>query len=491
MHAIYARVSTEEQALSGYSLDDQLSSCRKRLLSMGIHDTQEYIDDGYSGEFIERPALDRLRADLNAGMIESVTFYDPDRMSRNLTVQLVLADEFEKSGANLYFVTGDYDASPEGRLFFNMKGAVSAYEKAKVRERTSNGRRTKARKGKIVLNTHPFGYDWDAENSMYLINEREAEIVRKIYDMCLYNGLGIRVIGLELAAQGIVGRKNRPLSLSTVTRILTKEMYCGQHHLYKQRVKKISQTKREIKNNPPELWIPIQIPAIVSREIWLAAQEQLQRNKKLAKRNTKRDYLLRGLLHCALCGRSMTAYARPAKRKNGQDKVYHYYSCITKESGAYVLTGNRCNCRRIPVDDLEDAVWQCLLNVATGQKSLDEYLVKHDTPDYSAEIEAMDKKQNQLRQKRTDITRWYRDNLIDGPTAEKELQVVQKELAATITALAGYQTSQEKIKKPALSPTDILNAKTFEEKRNLLLKFPYQIHAVRINDDFEFCFKEG
>ncbi len=490
MHAIYVRVSTEEQALSGYSLDDQLSACRNRLFAMGLHDIQAYIDDGYSGEFIERPALDRLRSDLSAGLIHSITFYDPDRMSRNLTVQLVLADEFEKAGANLYFVTGDYDASPEGRLFFSMKGAVSAYEKAKVRERTSRGRRAKAKMGKIVLNAHPFGYNWNAENSMYMINEREAAIIRRIYDMYLNHGMGARTIAIELAGLGVTGRNNRPLSLSTVSRVLSKEMYCGQHYLYKQRVKKVSQTKREIVHNPPELWIPIQIPAIVSRETWLAAQDQLQKNKKFAKRNSKREYLLRGLLHCSLCGRSMTAYGRPSMRKNSPDKIYHYYSCITKESGSYAISGERCNCRRIPVDELDEAVWQCLLDIASGRRSLDEYLIKNITPDYSAEIEVLNKKQTVLRQKRADITRWYRDNLIDAETAEKELQTVQKELAAVISSLAGFQSSQEKIKKPAISPAEVLNAKSFEEKRNLLLKFPYQIHTVRLAEDFEFCFKD-
>lgn len=490
MNAIYVRVSTDEQAKKGYSLDDQRQSCRNKLISLGLFEIQEYTDDGYSGEFLERPGLEKLRNNLAAGLIKNICIYDPDRLSRNLTNQLILADEIEKSNCQLYFVTGDYDASPEGRLFFSMKGAVAAYEKAKIRERTIRGKRGKANKGKIVINCHPFGFDWDKDNSMYIINEREAEIVKLIYDMYLTHKWGARTIALELARLGFTGRKNRPLSLSTINRILSKEMYCGIHHLFKQSVRKTGQSTREIKNNPQETWIPIEIPAIVDRTTWQKAQEQMQLNKKLAKRNTKRDYLLRGLLYCALCGRSMTAYARPGRRKNSTGKIYHYYSCISKESNSYALSGQRCNCRRIPVEELENEVWQTLTDIARGEKNLADYLREQNTPDYSAEIAHFSHKQADLKKKKADITQWYTNDLIDSETAEKELRTIDKEVTATISTLASLTIAQEKIKQPNVSPADILNAKTFAERRDIMLQFPYQIHVVRLGDTFEFWFKK-
>lgn len=490
MNAIYVRVSTDEQAKKGYSLDDQRQSCRNKLISLGLFEIQEYTDDGYSGEFLERPGLEKLRNNLAAGLIKNICIYDPDRLSRNLTNQLILADEIEKSNCQLYFVTGDYDASPEGRLFFSMKGAVAAYEKAKIRERTIRGKRGKANKGKIVINCHPFGFDWDKDNSMYIINEREAEIVKLIYDMYLTHKWGARTIALELARLGFTGRKNRPLSLSTINRILSKEMYCGIHHLFKQSVRKTGQNTREIKNNPQETWIPIEIPAIVDRTTWQKAQKQMQLNKKLAKRNTKRDYLLRGLLYCALCGRSMTAYARPGRRKNSTGKIYHYYSCISKESNSYALSGQRCNCRRIPVEELENEVWQTLTDIARGEKNLADYLREQNTPDYSAEIAHFSHKQADLKKKKADITQWYTNDLIDSETAAKELRTIDKEVTATISTLASLTIAQEKIKQPNVSPADILNAKTFAEKRDIMLQFPYQIHVVRLGDTFEFWFKK-
>ncbi len=490
MNAIYVRVSTEDQAKHGYSLDDQLQSCRNHLLSMGSSEFNEYVDDGYSGEFLERPGLGKLRDELFTGKIKNVCIYDPDRLSRNLTNQLIIADEIEKSGAKLTFVTGDYDCSPEGRLFFSMKGAVSAYEKAKIRERTSRGRRAKASKGKIVLNAHPFGFDWDTENSIYIINVNEANIVKLIYDMCINHGWGARAITLELIRLGITGRNDKPLSVSTIFRILTKEMYCGTHYLFTQTVRKTGQRTREIKSNPRELWIPVNIPPIITREKWQMAQEQMKKNKKAANRNTKQEYLLRGILYCALCGRTMTAYTRFRKREAGDAKMYSYYSCISKESSSYAVAGNRCKCKRIPVKELEAAIWQTFIGIAYSEKILTDFLCSRDITDHSAEINLLIKKQADLHKKKADITRWYRVNLLDAKSAEKDLQLLNQELAATMSALSDLNAIQQEIKQPAASPAEILNAKTFQEKRDILLRFPYRINAVRLGENFEFWFRK-
>ncbi|SFL73336.1 recombinase family protein [Pelosinus propionicus] len=486
MNALYVRVSTDDQARKGYSLKDQIAACRNHLLAIDHTGIKEYVDDGYSGEYLERPALDKLRNDLQNGIIKIVAIYDPDRLSRNLTNQLIIAEEIEKTGAKITFVTGDYDSSPEGRLFFSMKGAISAYEKSKIRERTSRGRRAKAHQGKIISNAHPFGYDWDKKNSMYVINEEESKTIQFIYHLCIHQGYGSRRISLELARLGIVGKNNRPLSICTVSRILTKEMYYGQHYLFKQRTCKTGQNSREVKDNPPESWIPVIIPAIVTREMWESAQLQIQQNKKLATRNNKHNYLLRGLLHCALCGRSMTAYSRPAKRKNGSDKIYYYYSCISKESNTYTANGTSCQCRRIPVEDLEQAVWQCLVTLATSKDHLQEYIRTNANISYSEQITNLHTRQIKLQKKKNNTLRWYQENLIDSETVERELRNLNKELATIRLDISELTTIQEKTNQLATSPTDLITVKTFAEKRNVLLKLSYRIFAVRLNDSFEF-----
>ena len=102
MNAIYCRVSTDTQAEQGYSISDQIRSCHAHAAKLGLITTKEseYIDDGYSGEYLERPALDRLRCEIRAKRIKNVIIYDPDRLSRNLTNQLLIADEIEKQMQN-------------------------------------------------------------------------------------------------------------------------------------------------------------------------------------------------------------------------------------------------------------------------------------------------------------------------------------------------------------------------------------------------------
>jgi DNA invertase Pin-like site-specific DNA recombinase len=489
MNAIYVRVSTDEQAHNGYSLSDQLHACRKHLLSLGHTNIREYVDDGYSGEFMERPGLERLRNDLTAGGVTAVAVFDPDRLSRNLINQLVLAEEIEKSGAKLTFVTGDYDCSPEGRLFFSLKGAVAAYEKAKIRERTSRGRRAKALQGKIVLNAHPFGYDWDAKHSMYIINAAEASTVRLIYELCLDNGYGAGKIAKELILRGITGKNHRPLSLSTITRILTKKMYCGEHTLFRQTSRKTSQHTREVKTNSPDLWIRVRIPAIISPAVWEAAQQQIQKNKLYASRNTKNPYLLQGLLYCALCGRSMTAVTRTFQRKNGNNKTYQYYTCITRQSSGYAISQNRCHCRNIPAPEIETAIWETCKSIAANNCRLQQYLDNKSLLANSATITAQQTLLTALQKKKSTVIKWYHDGLLDGDAAEKELLSVKQQLALTRTALAELIRLQENINLPGITPADWLDSKTFTEKRRILLKLPYRIYALRLNEECQFWLK--
>ncbi|MDD4601721.1 hypothetical protein SDC9_06199 [bioreactor metagenome] len=488
MNAIYCRVSTDEQARKGYSLEDQRQACRRHLLNLGISDVKEYIDDGYSGEYLERPALESLRNDIQLGQTSYIAIYDPDRLSRNLTNQLILADEIEKAGTRLTFVTGDYDCSPEGRLFFSMKGAIAAYEKAKIRERTCRGRRAKATKGKIVSNAHPFGYDWDAMNSLYVVNETEAQVVRAIYQMCIENGWGARSIALELARNGVIGRNNRPLSVSTISRILSKEMYFGLHYLFKQSVRKTGQNTREITNNPRDLWIPINIMPIITKETWEKAQHQIKTNKRLAKRNTKHDYLLKGLLTCGLCGRRMIAYSRKGLRKNSPAKIYYYYSCIYNESNSYLYNNNKCVSRRIPSEELDAFVWSCLENMLKE----DQELIDHMSNRENLETEAILLSNNykDLQKKQTDISHWYRLNLLDRQTATTELTTLAKDIECTLIKIDQLMEQQKKINQSALTPTEYFKSLTYDEKREILLRLPYQIFAVRINDDVEFWLQE-
>ena len=192
--AIYVRVSTQEQAEHGYSLGTQMEACRQKAQELGAVTIREYIDDGQSGEFLDRPALTELRKGLKGKEFDLVIVYDPDRLARNLAHQLIVAEEIEKAAADLVFVSVTFEQSPEGRLFFSIRGAISSFEKEKIKERTMRGKRGKAAKCKVVTNSNPLGYDYDEANSMYVINDEEAKLVRKIFNHMVHDKMGTALI---------------------------------------------------------------------------------------------------------------------------------------------------------------------------------------------------------------------------------------------------------------------------------------------------------
>ena len=114
--AIYARVSTAKQAKEGYSLETQVEACKKKAIEMGATSIKEYVDDGYSGAYLERPHLDEMRDAVSAKLHDVVIIYDIDRLSRDTMHLLLLTEEIEKN-AKLIYVNSEYNKTPEGRSF--------------------------------------------------------------------------------------------------------------------------------------------------------------------------------------------------------------------------------------------------------------------------------------------------------------------------------------------------------------------------------------
>jgi site-specific DNA recombinase len=464
MNAIYARVSTDAQAEAGYSISDQVRTCREHAAKLGL-DVMEYIDDGYSGEYIERPALDRLRDDLRAKLIQSIIVYDPDRLSRNLTNQLLLADEIDKANAQLIFVTHDYDASPEGRLFFSIRGAISAFEKAKIRERTLRGKRSKALSGKLVFNDDLYGYTYDSETSMCIVNPTEAEIVKLIFDLYITRKYGVNTLWAELKSMGIVNRHGKPFTLSTLSYMLSNETYAGTKWSFTTYEKTIGQKKRKKIARDKSEWISISVPPIIGREIWDKAVECRRINKATAKRNTKMEYLLSSIIRCEGCG-----YAMHGVNYHRGGKDYCYYVCT-----AYT-NGNQCEIRKnIPSKELDEAVWSELTKLAKKKRVLSMYQTKNhpQNPTIKADLE---KQLIKLQKRKTAIIKWVTDGTLETEDAEKDLQVITKEIISTKSAIHSLTIVATK---KEISSNDILNAETFEEKRRALIQSGIKIFAKR------------
>ena len=136
--AIYARVSTEEQAKHGFSIAAQIREC---VSLAGDAETVIFADEGVSGETLRRPALEKLMRSIEAGDIDTVICLDPDRLSPQTPDQLLLTEEWDRRGVRLVFVNGDYAQNPpRGQPVLRPAAAISEFEKAKINERMCRGR---------------------------------------------------------------------------------------------------------------------------------------------------------------------------------------------------------------------------------------------------------------------------------------------------------------------------------------------------------------
>lgn len=385
MIAIYIRVSTEEQATKGYSLDNQTDECIRKA---GTNEVLKYIDDGFSGELLERPGLDKMRRDMRKGMIETIICYDPDRLSRKLMNQLIIDDEIRKMGIKLVFVNGEYANTPEGQLFFSMRGAISEFEKAKIKERTSSGRRSKAKKGKVVKDNKLYGYTF--EKDTYVINEAEAKVVKMIFDY--YTNpespfKGINGIAKHLTDIGVPTKLNAKMWHRQVVRqILMNEAYTGVYYQNKYDteglyVKKQSGTKESYKIRPEEEWIKATIPRIIDDEQFEYAKELLNQGRRRFANTSQHPYLLSGLVRCGKCGETM-----PGRRKLSHGKDYFIYS------GRKNVAGTKSSCKReMSENKLNNIVWTHLIELFNNPEKLNDYQDEQQDNFLHNEIEIIEK----------------------------------------------------------------------------------------------------
>jgi site-specific DNA recombinase len=365
--ALYARVSTDDQ-VQKYGLASQLRELRaiaaRRVYT--IPPGAEYVDDGYSGATLERPALARLRETARAGAIDVVLIHDPDRLSRSLGHQLLLLEEFERARIRVEFATITTQATPEGNLLLHVKGAIGEYERLKIRERTMRGRREKARRG-FAVNPQAYGYGPDpAAPGRVGIRPAEADIVRLIYGWLIDEQMSVRRIVEALRRQALPARRARRWAPTSVRRILTNEIYTGRAYYNREEVGVDAAGRRRRTLRPVSEWIPIAVPALITPERFAAAQTQLARNRAFLTGRPARTavYLLRGLLRCGACGRRYTSCPSHGRR---------YYRCSQHDR----LAAQPCRAGWLSARVAEGDVWQAVTELLRDPAALQRAVEGH------------------------------------------------------------------------------------------------------------------
>jgi len=421
---LYIRVSTEEQALKGYSVQEQIDACARKAKELGATECIIFSEEGESGAYLDRPELEKLLQAIKLNEIQLVVALDTDRLARDLGTQIAIANEIEQY-ARLDFVfysRGDPN-NPEDNLFFHIKGAFAQYDRAKIRRNTSAGRRRKAMSGKIVIPGgwpgHPgvYGYRYVNDNNgpRLEIIEKEAEVIRYIYGLAHQEGYGVSRIVEHLNREGIPSPKGGVWHRSTVRRILTNETYAGTFYNYKyvsrMTNKRTPSGRRQIvkEMRPLEERISASVPAIIDRSTWEAVQAQLKQNS-LRDRKSGSFFLLKGRVKCGLCGRSCLGETsgKPSPITNRRRT---YYRCVGTKTGVFpkckLPAISSSNNSRNP--GLDNLVWEKVVEVINNPQLIKNYL---DEAEDREVIENIEKQMERLKSKISDLEK-QKDELLN------------------------------------------------------------------------------
>ena len=350
--AIYTRKSTEEGLEQDFnSLDAQREACEAFIRSQRSEGWKLipdlYDDGGISGGTLERPALQRLLADIENGRIDIVVVYKIDRLTRSLADFAKLVEVFDGSGASFVSVTQQFNTSTSmGRLTLNMLLSFAQFEREVTAERIRDKIAASKRKGMWMGGPVPLGYD--AIDKKLEINEAEAATVRRIYE--LYLALGsIRHVKAELDRGGIVSKirttkageriGGRPFTRGALALILQNPIYIG-----------------EIQHDG-ERHAGLHSP-IIDRETWEAAQANIgeQRVARRIRKNAANLSPLAGMLFD-----DKGEPFQPGHASKGPARIrYRYYISKQLETG---LAADHSGAWRLPAEPIERAVRQALIDL--------------------------------------------------------------------------------------------------------------------------------
>jgi len=411
--SIYIRVSTEDQAKEGYSLEVQ----REYLESFAEREENEifkvYCDDGYSGYNTERPALKELIVDARNKCFNLVLVYKLGRFSRNLRDLLNLVDELSLTKINLKSATEPFDTTTSaGRLMFQQLGSFAEFERNRLKERVLPGMTKSVKEGNwLGARYAPFGYNYNKETKMLEINEEQAKIVKMIFLMCI-EGKSINSITAYLTRKSYRNRNGNIFSPALIRKILKNRIYEGKivwnrHHYDKN--KKTSKGYRYISNPDDRVIIAEgKHKPIISSEDFQLAQEQLKIRRIDIKKKPS-EYPLSGILFCSKCN-------------------HKYLGC-----SGYQRSFISCRNKSVKSEDIESKVAEMLEILLKNDKLKNSRWIRMTDSDIQSfcmpesEILDLKKRLKTNLEKQSRLTDSYLDNLLNEEVYRQKIEAIRSE----------------------------------------------------------------
>lgn len=493
--AIYCRVSTEAQEREGSSLDTQLEACQTKARELGYDVEPKFtFSETYTGADLQRPQLTQARETVRNGEVNALICYDTSRLARKAVHIAIIAEECEKSKAELIFVTEPLDSSPEGQLIRYVKGYAAEIEREKIAERTYRGRMARALSGKLPSGSHAklYGYIYikgkEDGQGVRLINEEEARWVREVFGWLVDEGLSTQAIAYRLRDLNVPTPSGKGWWRgNTVAKILKNSSYIGKCYANTQTYvtpeRRVNEETKHRKTHlvwkPISEWILIEnaSPPIISEDLFQKVQQRLKENSRMATRNGKNHYLLRSHVVCGRCQRSYWASPGIDWRK-GERYEYPYYHC---SGGLRRVTPIRCDNPRHSARRLENIVWaeieRQLYNPDLILSTLERMREEHNTSSLQRDLEIV---QNQLRNREKQKERLWNAYKITGDEAEfrREITKLDNEVERLNERRADYEAllseardnevGEQEYRDACKALTDNLAELDYEKKRLIL-----------------------
>ena len=433
--ALYARVSSEQQA-EAKTIASQVADLQARIRADGFDLTQArcFLDEGWSGALLVRPALEQLRDLAAAGALDVLYVHCPDRLARKYAHQALLLEELARAGVEVRFLNRPVGETPEDQLLLQMQGMIAEYERAKFLERSRRGKRYAAQAGQVsVFCEAPFGYrlvraEEAGGTARFEIVLEEARVVRQIFTWIVQERCTLNGVCQRLGAAGVPTRTGKARwNHRTIWDMVQNPAYAGRAAFGRTRSLPLQPRLRAPRGRPaqsrrgyashlvPEAeWITIPVPPLVDEATFAAAQEQLAENRRRARIPLKGSrYLLQGLLVCAQCGYAY--YGRTNDARNA------YYRCPGTD--AYRWGGTRvCTNRELRMDCLNAAVWAEVCRLLQEPERLEaEYRQRMAPAAPAGDAAALHVQVQKLRRGSARLIDAYTDGLIEKEDFERRL----------------------------------------------------------------------
>lgn len=322
MAAIYARYSSDNQRHE--SIDAQVRAIKEYAGKNNIEIVKIYADEAKTATSDKRPEFQQMIKDSGLGIFDTVIVHKLDRFSRDKYDSACYKRMLKQNGIKLISITENLDGSPESLILESLLEGMAQYYSANLAREVMKGMKETAYQCRHTGGQPPLGYDVN-EDKKYIINESEAEIVRKIFDMYINRYSYAQIIDY-LNKRGYKTKAGNTFGKNSIYSILDNEKYSGVYVFNRSSKKDVSgkRNSHQFKDESEIIKVDGGMPEIVSKEMFQNAREMMAARKKAPGANkAKETYLLSGLIVCGECGSAMHGNRRNPKGK----PLYVSYRC--------------------------------------------------------------------------------------------------------------------------------------------------------------------